>query len=210
MCYKDAMPDMTTLLIIPEYQLKLGSRVGGGAFGSVYRGVWYKGPISPGFAKEVDIMFAKAAKDYLEKPKFVPLDSLVEDNTYASTEQEYLTVEEDDDKEKKLVQNPDGVTPIDPKSEQKPQSGGEDVKVLKGNLVIRPDSLTKEFQYFDSFVEEDGEGRHTENVEEQVVAIKVLNDETDSSTSKALLEEARVSFLLLSPTISPIEFVHFI
>ncbi|KAM7537964.1 hypothetical protein Aperf_G00000061121 [Anoplocephala perfoliata] len=188
----DAMPDMTTLLIIPEYQLKLGSRVGGGAFGSVYRGIWYKGPISPSFAKEVDNMFAKAARDDLEKPKFVPLDSLVEDNTYASTEQEYLTVEEDDDKEKKPVQRLDGIMDTPQKSEQKPLSGDEDIEDPKENLITRPNSLTKEFRYFDNFDEENGEDRHMENIEEHVVAIKVLNDETDSSTSKALLEEARV------------------
>ncbi|VDM24926.1 unnamed protein product, partial [Hydatigera taeniaeformis] len=100
----DAMPDMTTLLIIPEYQLKLGSRVGGGAFGSVYRGIWYKGPISPGFAKKVDNLFAEAAKIESEKPKLVPLDSLVEDNAYASTELEYLTMEEEDEGDTKETQ----------------------------------------------------------------------------------------------------------
>lgn len=197
------MPDMTTLLIIPEYQLKLGSRVGGGAFGSVFKGIWYKGPISPSFAKEVDNMFAKAIRD---EPKFVPLDSLVEDNTYASTEQEYLTVEEDDEKGKKEAQIID--ESILPKQQAKldPQSKINDAEVPQANpivqpddfkeiTVMRPDSLTKESKYCGSHNDgdEEREDRYMENVEEHVVAIKVLNDETDSSTSKALLEEARVS-----------------
>ncbi|VDL57483.1 unnamed protein product [Hymenolepis diminuta] len=201
--HSDAMPDMTTLLIIPEYQLKLGSRVGGGAFGSVFKGIWYKGPISPSFAKEVDNMFAKTIRD---EPKFVPLDSLVEDNTYASTEQEYLTVEEEDEKGKRQPQIID--KSILPKQQAKldPQSKINDAEVPQANSIVqpddfkeitvmRPDSLTKESKYCGSHSDEDEEreDKYMENVEEHVVAIKVLNDETDSSTSKALLEEARVS-----------------
>ncbi|VDN97563.1 unnamed protein product, partial [Rodentolepis nana] len=199
----DTMPDMTTLLIIPEYQLKLGSRVGGGAFGSVFKGIWYKGPISPSFAKEIDNMFAKAIR---EETSFVPLDSLVEDNTYASTEQEYLTVEEEDEKVIKWAPNidhsilPEHQTTLDPQlinnGAGDPQSNPiVQLKESKESVIMRPDSLTTEPRHCVKHNEEDSErdDRCVENVEEHVVAIKVLNDETDSSTSKALLEEARAS-----------------
>ena len=184
------MPDMTTLLIIPEYQLKLGSRVGGGAFGLVYRGVRYKGPISPGFAKHVDNMFAD-----LEKPKFVPLDSLVEDNTYVSTEQEYLTMEDEEEKE---VQS-------SAVYEQKPESEdlthAIDTSTSEFKLISPPGTYKKSTQNLTDS-EKAGKDFQMENVEKQVVAIKVLNDETDPSTSRALLEEARVSLMLTRVEVS--------
>ena len=178
---------MTTLLIIPEYQLKLGNRVGGGAFGSVYQGVWYKGPISPGFAKQVDNIFAD-----LERPKLVPLDSLVEDNTYVSTEQEYLTMEDEDGRELKKYQGGE----CSAVSEEKLQPKNAAQAAYLPNLEPISASLSGICKKNVPNLEESAkemEDSQIENVEKQVVAIKVLNDETDPSTSKALLEEARVS-----------------
>ncbi|VDD76578.1 unnamed protein product [Mesocestoides corti] len=169
----DTMPDMATLLIIPECQLQLGSRVGGGAFGSVFRGVWFKGPLSPGFAKKVTELLATVD---CAKPQFVTSDSLVEDTTYACTEREYLTVEED--------------TSVDEMNSPEQHS------------APRQDSPRQEFQFTELVAEtgktegdseKEGEESQIEGVEKRVVAIKVLNDEADPSTCKALLEEARVS-----------------
>nr|CDS16977.1 epidermal growth factor receptor [Echinococcus granulosus] len=188
----DTMPDMTTLLIIPEYQLKLGNRVGGGAFGSVYRGIWYKGPISPEFAKKVDDLFAQAAKVELEKPKLVPLDSLVEDNAYASTEQEYLTMEEEEEeKEAKEAQNLEKSVVLEEKTELKPLSQVEKPITSELNITSSPAPQTGMFRFSED-CEEEREKFYMENVEEHVVAIKVLTDETDPFTSKALLDEARL------------------
>uniref|UniRef100_A0A5K3FKI9 receptor protein-tyrosine kinase n=1 Tax=Mesocestoides corti TaxID=53468 RepID=A0A5K3FKI9_MESCO len=168
----DTMPDMATLLIIPECQLQLGSRVGGGAFGSVFRGVWFKGPLSPGFAKKVTELLATVD---CAKPQFVTSDSLVEDTTYACTEREYLTVEED--------------TSVDEMNSPEQHS------------APRQDSPRQEFQFTELVAEtgktegdseKEGEESQIEGVEKRVVAIKVLNDEADPSTCKALLEEARV------------------
>ncbi|KAL5110728.1 Arf-GAP with coiled-coil ANK repeat and PH domain-containing protein 2 [Taenia crassiceps] len=186
----DTMPDMTTLLIIPEYQLKLGNRVGGGAFGSVYRGVWYKGPISPGFAKNVDSLLAEAAKIESEKPKLVPLDSLVEDNAYASTELEYLTMEEEDEGEAKEAQKLEKSAVPEENTELKPLAKVEEPLTSEQNTTSTSIPQTTQFNFSEA-CEEEGKF-HMENVEEHIVAIKVLTDETDPSTSKALLDEARV------------------
>lgn len=186
------MPDMTTLLIIPEYQLKLGNRVGGGAFGSVYRGVWYKGPISPGFAKNVDSLLAEAAKAESEKPKFVPLDSLVEDNAYASTELEYLTMEEEDEGEAKEAQKQEKSALLEGNTEQKPLAQVEETLISEQKVTSTSTPQATQFHFFEDY-EEEGDKFHMRNAEEHVVAIKVLTDETDPSTSKALLDEARVS-----------------
>ena len=35
-----AVPDMSTLRLIQEYELRKGSILGSGAFGTVYKGVW--------------------------------------------------------------------------------------------------------------------------------------------------------------------------
>lgn len=186
------MPDMNTLLIIPEYQLKLGNRVGGGAFGSVYRGVWYKGPISPGFAKNVDSLLAEAAKAESEKPKFVPLDSLVEDNAYASTELEYLTMEEEDEGEAKEAQKQEKSALLEGNTEPKPLAQVEETLISEQKVTSTSTPQATQFHFFEDY-EEEGDKFHMRNAEEHVVAIKVLTDETDPSTSKALLDEARVS-----------------
>ncbi|VDK32738.1 unnamed protein product [Taenia asiatica] len=180
----DTMPDMTTLLIIPEYQLKLGNRVGGGAFGSVYRGIWYKGPISPGFAKNVDSLFEEAAKIESEKPKLVPLDSLVEDNAYASTELEYLTMEEDEGEAKEAQK-------LEKSAELKSPAQVEEPLISEQKIASTSTSQTTQFHFSEDY-EENEEKFRMKNTEEHLVAIKVLTDETDPSTSKALLDEARV------------------
>uniref|UniRef100_A0A0R3X275 Syndecan n=1 Tax=Hydatigena taeniaeformis TaxID=6205 RepID=A0A0R3X275_HYDTA len=52
--------------------------------------------------------------------------------------------------------------------------------------------VSQECQFhFSEDYEAEGEKFHIENAEEHVVAIKVLTDETDPSTSRALLDEAR-------------------
>lgn len=163
---------MSTLVVIPESQLKRGASVGAGAFGKVYRGTWYKGlGVSPNFTKKVDAFFSAVDAATVKLPTQIVSEALPED--YASPE--YLTtatVTTTAEYDRypvavELIKEPD------------PSVFLELVKETEKSAPVDETAL-------DECEAEDGE-------DAVLVAVKELHEAADSNVCKALLEEARVS-----------------
>ncbi|VDL98882.1 unnamed protein product [Schistocephalus solidus] len=176
-------PNMATLLVIPENQLRRGCLIGAGAFGSVFKGVWRYGSSSQtnGFHLDQSPTLMTDDSSSVEPQAWqleAPAPDTYENDSATTVEYQPLSTELFASTSYQSFEGTScsnyayvSVTPAaDESNTPKPAS---------------PEA-NKNCTFFDNATCDESCG------EEMLVAIKVLNDATDSNTCKELLEEARV------------------
>ncbi|KAL7055784.1 hypothetical protein AAHC03_022696 [Spirometra sp. Aus1] len=176
-------PNMATLLVIPENQLRRGCLIGAGAFGSVFKGIWRYGSSSQanGFHLDQSPSLKTEGSSSVE-PQAWQLEAQAPD-TYENDSA--TTVEYQPPSTELLAstsyQSFEGAS-CSNYAYVSMTPAAEEIKTLKPASPGANSTCT----YFDNSLCDESTG------EEMLVAIKVLNDATDSNTCKELLEEARV------------------